>query len=214
MSRRVIDLSGKVFGRLTVIRRHPENKWGGTAWECNCSCGNLAIVAGGDLRKKTKPTRSCGCLAKETARDLLTTHGRTNTREFNIWSGMLSRCYDHNYPSFKNWGGRGIEVCSRWRESFESFLEDMGESPPGYCIDRIDNNLGYTPGNCRWSSYKENNNNRRSNRRITFKGETMNVGQWAARLNMPYATLSTRLNKLGWSDEKALSTPVKAHGKK
>jgi hypothetical protein len=209
MGRKRIDLVGHVFGRLTVLCVDSKSKKQGVIWSCLCACGNRTSVAAGDLRKKLKGTKSCGCLAKETARDLLKTHGMTNTRTFNVWSGMIARCTNYKTKNFKNWGGRGIKICDRWLNSFENFIEDMGECPSNnFCIDRIDNNGDYELQNCRWATYKEQNKNRRSTNFITFNNLTKSVSEWAEYLKISRPTLSTRLWKLGWTVEKAFTTPV------
>lgn len=208
MGRAKINLVGKKFGRLVVTGATETSVSGDPLWECLCICGTIKSVRGGDLRRKKHGTRSCGCLAKETARNLLTTHGKTNTSEFNVWSGMRARCYNKNSKDYINWGGRGIEVCDKWRTSFDNFIEDMGPRPPGATIDRTDNAGNYTPGNCKWVSYQQNNNNRRSNRPLTYNGQTHNVSQWARILGISPSTLYCRLNRLSWTVEEALSTPV------
>lgn len=122
---------------------------------------------------------------------------------------MLDRCRNHNNSDFFYYGGRGIKVCDRWKNSFENFLEDMGERPKRTSIDRIDNNGNYEPGNCRWATKKEQNNNQRSNINLTFNGKTQTTAQWADELGMNSGTVRYRVNKLGWSAEKALTTPLR-----
>jgi len=121
---------------------------------------------------------------------------------------MVTRCTNPNYPRFADYGGRGITVCDRWLR-FEGFLEDMGERPKGTTINRKHNNLGYCPENCEWATVKEQANNQRSNRLLTHNGRTQTMAQWAEELGMSYDTLRGRLDKLNWSLEKALATPVK-----
>jgi predicted DNA-binding transcriptional regulator AlpA len=139
------------------------------------------------------------------------THGRTVGGKIDsiltIWRNMKNRCLKSSDAAYDRYGGRGIKVCERWLK-FENFLADMGERPPGMTLDRIDNNLGYCPENCRWASYKEQNNNRRDNRMITFKGETKNMAQWCTELGLSQKTISQRINGLGWSGERALSEPI------
>lgn len=161
---RLIDLSGKVFGRLTVIREDGRDKHGQKLWLCKCECGNETHVRTGNLR--SGGTSSCGCLASELSsnrmKKRLIKHGRTNTPEYKTWQSMKSRCYNPKFPYYSDYGGRGIEVCNRWNESFKNFLDDMGEKPtPDYTIERIDNDKGYFPDNCVWASKTAQSRNQR-----------------------------------------------------
>ena len=195
---RLIDLTQQRFGRLVVIRRAEENQNGRTTWLCRCSCGNEVSVTRDHLI--SGGTQSCGCLRKR--------HGH-NTRNkvsatYRIWGAMIHRCHNPNSSNYASYGRRGITVCDRWRE-FVNFLEDMGEVPPGYQIDRIDNSKGYYRDNCRWVTSKTNNRNRRNNRLITYHGKTQTLPAWCDELGIPYTRLWARLYKLGWSVEKAFT---------
>lgn len=152
------DILNTKYNRLKPIKR-VENIYGGKAFLCICDCGNESVVSLGDL--KNNKTKSCGCLAKEKSSDNIkkysTTHGRHGTPEYRVWRGMRTRCYYENTPQYKNYGGRGIKVCNRWKESFENFYEDMGDKPtPKHQLDRIDNDGNYEPNNCRWVTPSEN----------------------------------------------------------
>ncbi len=203
-----IDLAGKRFGRLVVVRRATGKDTHNAYWHCRCDCGRNAIVASSHLTHGD--TSSCGCLNIERMHQQFRTHGETtkHSREYNAWCAMKDRCYNPNCRMYKCYGGRGITISDKWKNSFETFLHDMGRAPSGYTLDRIDNDKGYSKDNCRWATYKENNNNRRDNLRITYKGETMTVSQWADRLEIKLTTLYQRLRKCKWSVERALNEPV------
>ena len=166
MARPFVDESGKTYGRLSVLGLSPE-QWGKhKRWLCRCECGTLCIVAGGQLRKGK--TRSCGCLNLESLQSRAT-HGKCvggHRRVYRIWNAMRQRCHNPNQPHYERYGGRGITVCDEWRKSFEAFYRDMGDPPsPDHSIDRIDNDRGYEPGNCRWATAAQQNRNQRKRRK-------------------------------------------------
>jgi hypothetical protein len=130
--------------------------------------------------------------------------GRKRSATHYAWTNMISRCINKNRPDYHRYGGRGITVCDAWRNSFSAFLADMGPRPDGTSLDRIDNNCGYEPGNCRWATKHEQMQNTSATRRISFRGETMGINAWASRLGINKQSLSDRLRR-GWPLEKALT---------
>ncbi len=135
------------------------------------------------------------------------THGRSRTRAYRIWTHMKMRCYNPQEAA-KGYQARGITVCDRWRWSFENFLADMGDPPPGLTIERKNNDLGYSPENCVWATHTEQMNNTRKSRLLTYHGETLTMAQWARKLGVKRSTLEQRFYCYHWTVEKTLSTPI------
>ena len=128
------------------------------------------------------------------------------TRTYRSWNSMKQRCTNPNAHAYELYGGRGITICKQW-QSFEQFFSDMGECPEGLTIDRINNNKGYSPNNCRWATYKEQQNNRRDNRLFTYKDKTMTATQWAETVGLTCRQLIRRIDR-DWSFEEAINTPM------
>ena len=203
-----IDLTGQVFDRLTVVEFAGKDKRGKILWSCRCVCGKEKAVRSDRL--KSGATRSCGCLQREAVARIQEeniTHGHarrgnvTKTRQ--AWNHMKQRCYNPKDTGYKHYGGRGIQVCDRWLDSFENFLEDMGEVPYRLTLERVNNNGNYEPGNCKWTTQKRQQNNRRNNKIIEFNGKTHTMSEWADILGINSATLKKRLRN--WSIERALT---------
>lgn len=185
-----IDLTAKRFGRWTVLYQKGKANDGHLYWECICDCGTKAMVDGRALRRGV--SKSCGCLARELTVIRNLTHGRTKTPTYSVWRDMRSRCQRKADTCYRYYGGRGISVCERWN-SFENFLEDMGERPDGLTIDRIDNNGNYEPDNCRWATRKEQSRHTRQNKMITYQGKSQCLTDWASELSVNKITLAYRL---------------------
>jgi hypothetical protein len=132
-------------------------------------------------------------------------HGMHGTPTYRSWLSMKARCTNRCDPFFHRYGGRGIKVHAPWLRSFASFLRDVGERPAGTVLDRRKNDRHYAPGNVRWVTQKVNQRNRSSNRRLTFRGQTLSLAEWAERVGLSRFTLGTRINKLGWSVARALT---------
>lgn len=190
-----------IIGEAEPIR-HPSGQLS-KRWLCRCECGNDKVMPDRSFRKGA---RSCGCLISEAAR-MKATHGMTNSAENLIWRAMKQRCSNPKAEAYPLYGGRGIKVCERWMK-FENFFSDMGPRPSSrHSIDRIDTNGGYSPENCRWATKEQQANNTRSNRFVTFNGETLTLAQWERKLGLPRDILKQRITNYGWSIEKALTTP-------
>ena len=203
---RKIDLVGQVFDRLTVVSEAGRDKFGRMTWNCTCVCGKTRIVQSNNLR--TGHTTSCGCAQTDMLVKRNTTHGLERGEVYQCWSGMKARCYNQKAVGYKNYGGRGIQVCEKWRESYASFYKDMGEKPDStYSIERRDNNGNYAPENCYWATRIVQANNSRWNRIVTINGRTKNRTQWCKHFGISNSTVSGRLQR-GWSIENALSRPI------
>lgn len=177
------DLVGRRYGMLTVLSRL-ENRSNSVMWDCLCDCGKTSAVSGSNL--KSGKTRSCGCQRVK--------HGKKGTRLYNIWGGMKARCYCPSHKWYKRYGGRGITVCDEWKDSFQAFYDwaiSHGYSE-NLTIDRVDNDKGYYPDNCRWATKIAQTNNRYNNVKIEIIGKNQTVAEWAKEMGLGYQTLYRR----------------------
>lgn len=202
-------LVGEKIGRLTVIKNSGKKMGGNIIWECRCDCGKIVEVSSGNLNASRKnATLSCGCLRREHA----TKHGLHKTKIYKALNAAKDRCNNPNNSMYKNYGGRGIKVCEEWSNengyvNFYNWSIANGYSDE-LSIDRIDNNRGYSPDNCRWASIKVQANNTSRNRYVTINGETKSVSMWAEEYGICIGTVRDRI-KRGWSDIDAITKPVK-----
>lgn len=188
---RFLNHTGQRFGRLVVLS-YAGRATGGTRWNCVCDCGTATISAGGKLRGGQ--TKSCGCLCHELLSKFNKTHGQRWTRLYSVWRTMKARCLRKNVSCFPDYGGRGITVCGRWRDSFAAFLADMGPEPSlKHTIERRNNNRGYEPDNCYWATPKQQGRNKRNNRVVTAKGKTQCLSAWEEELGLRSGAVSARI---------------------
>lgn len=201
---RVIDLSGQSFGRWHVLSGcdRPSTRKKKDAWFwCKCACGVERAVSSDALRRGK--SQSCGCLHSEVSAETgrkNRTHGHSiasNSPTYRSWRCMWQRCTNPRSNVFHLYGGRGISVCSEWKE-FSVFLSDMGERPEGTSIDRIDGTGNYEPSNCRWADAITQAANSRCTRVLSYNGETLSVAGWARRLGVTHYMLSSRLRRNYW----------------
>lgn len=210
----VRDICGKRFGRLTVLSfvslHHRGPASGYTKWLCRCDCGKTSIVPQPSLR--TGHTQSCGCFRAERRGQATITHGMSRTKAYRVYRSMIARCHNPNVKCYPRYGGRGIRVCRRWRESFEAFLSDVGERPSQkHQLDRIDNGGHYEPGNVRWATLCQQAQNKTSNHNLTHNGKTQCINAWARELGIDRRTIAARIQAYGWPIERALTEPVHRH---
>ena len=200
---------GDRFGRLTVTgliagqtkprRVHPRAL-------VACDCGSFKTVQRSNLASAM--SASCGCLQRELAASRQRRHGhaegKTITGEYRAWVSMLTRCYNSRSVFFSHYGARGIAACERWRHDFAAFLADMGPRPsPKHSLDRIDNDGGYEPGNCRWATRSEQARNKRNTQFITAYGVTLPIAEWAEATGINLGTLRSRIRR-GHTAEEAI----------
>jgi len=204
---KVRSLVGCRYGRLSVLSLSHVVPKRGAVWDCKCSCGAVVKATTGHLQSGDK--KSCGCFNRDQKTEQCrsrSSHGHATRREqsatYIAWCNMHSRCRKES-PDASRYFDRGIVVCERWND-FRLFLADMGERPKGLTLDRKDNDKGYEPLNCEWRPWRTQQNNKSDNHILNIKGERITMADAARRFGITYSTLRSRLNILGWSDEKAV----------
>lgn len=197
MKKALIDLTGKTFDYLTVIKRGAKKEnTPSTYWDCICSCGNNLSVESSRLRSGR--TGSCGCKKGSRVSKKITQHGHcandAMSRTYASWRSAIGRCHNENAFGFTHYGAIGIQVCDRWRNSFDDFLSDMGERPIGTTLDRWpDKSGGYFPGNCRWATPSEQQNNLKNNRLVSICGETITIREACEKYQFDYSVTRNAL---------------------
>lgn len=200
------EMIGKRYGKLVVIKDAGRTENYARKLLCRCDCGNEVVVFASNLKRNH--TTSCGCVKREIIKaGAHTVHGGCGSRLYNIWKGMRRRCQDTKAVNYERYGGRGISVCKEWDENYSNFREWSLKN--GYdddkSIDRIDNDKGYGPDNCKWSTVKEQANNRRSNHMLEVNGETHTIAEWSDITGLSQATILQRIRH-GFDNEDVLLT--------
>lgn len=200
---KLIDLTGKKFGRLTVLSRADVN-YNRTKWNCLCECGTEKIILGCHL--KTGKTISCGCSSRDRIGKLNLTHGMSKSRIYNVWANIKTRCYNNRCKSYKNYGGRGITMCDEWNLDFDKFYNWAMKN--GYddklSIDRIDVNGNYQPDNCRWATHKEQSNNTRRTIKVKYNNTLYSMKELSEMFNIKYWTMYRALEKNNYEIDSTL----------
>lgn len=196
---RALDITGQRYGRLVAISREPSGRH--TKWRFRCDCGNETSIYLDAVRAGR--STSCGCFRTDLIRERSLTHGhkvgRKTSRTLKAYQHAKSRCENPNDPKFDNYGGRGIIMCQEWRESFETFLRDMGECPPRMTLDRVNVDGHYEPRNCRWTSHRQQARTRTNNVLVEYEGRHVILKDFAALVGVNYKALHARVKYRGQS---------------
>ena len=208
-----VDLTGMKFGRLTVLERvenyiTPSNGKTRSQWLCECECGNKCVVQAAHL--KSGHTQSCSCLNKDITKKRASTHGESKTPLYYVWKSMRQRCKNPNNSRYEDYGGRGIDICTEWDDflTFKEWAYANGYTN-GLTVDRIDNDKGYSPENCRIADYIIQGNNKRNVRHVEYDGRNQTVREIADKFGIDRELLSQRIFTYGWDVNKAISEPKK-----
>lgn len=209
MTRSLADIAGHRFGKLVAVLPVAMTK-SGAVWLFQCDCGEEKQVRLGNVRNGH--TSSCGCLHRQKAKEANTTHNMSRTAVYKVWAAMVGRCCNPDDAGYPHYGGRGINVAQRWRESFAAFIEDMGPRPTAnHSIERLDNDGNYEPGNCVWLVQKEQGQNTRRVRRFRFRGSHLTIRQLSLQYGIPHRSLLRRIDA-GWPIERAVLEPLALKG--
>lgn len=204
---------GEKFNLLTVLSESPSRPGSRPRRRviAQCECG---VIRDFDLAEiRSGGSKSCGCFARILGTSAALRHGFSRSkneheaRTYSSWLNMKARCSNPSHERWENYGGRGIEVCDRWKFSFENFLADMGICPTGMSIERKKVDQGYAPENCHWADDFEQMNNTTRNRVLEFDGQKLTVAEWARKIGLPPSILYTRLNAMKWTVERTLTEP-------
>lgn len=187
---------GDVINGITAVRMAGKSGHD-SKWQFRCFCGVDFVAYSSNVMRGN--TKSCGCLKKKVLAEKARKHGMSSTGTYSVWHNMLRRCRDKDNPAYKNYGGRGIDVCDRWLD-FEKFLLDMGEKPKDRSLERRDNNKGYSKDNCYWATWIQQSNNKRANVTLTIDGETRTITQWCEIKQIPSSRVFAR-RKNGWRED-------------
>lgn len=195
------DLTGKRYGRLTVIREHHRNEHGTYYWECVCDCGKKTVVSCSNLN--SGQTKSCGCLGKECKPPIVIKHGNSRSKLYKIWHAMKQRCLNPHDANYNRYGGRGITVCDEWL-TFEPFMKwaiANGYVEGELDLDREDNDKGYNPENCRFISHRDNLKNTHRKLHDVIRGEDITLSDAADKYGLKYQSIYTRYKRGKRGDE-------------
>lgn len=184
---------GERFGLLTALEDAGSDGNGYRRWLCLCDCGEVCTKRSSHLRSSAAP--SCGCIVNKSRKEALEKHGMARTPEYRAWISCKSRCHNQNHKNFKDYGARGIAVCSRWRNSFDAFYQDMGPRPEGMTLERNDVNGNYSPDNCVWASPKDQARNRRNSVYVDWRGASVPLSVAANDLGISISAAHHRLKR-------------------
>lgn len=186
------DYTGMKFNMLTALRRNDVD--GVIRWDCQCECGQIINARMSNI--VTGSTMSCGCWRVKNVGDRQRTHGESRTPDYYVWSGIKKRCLNPDAHNYAQYGGKGIDVSDEWKDSFETFKNDMGPRPsPQHSVERRNNKKGYSADNCYWATPVEQANNRSTNTIVEHEGEKMTVAQLARKLDRPYEQVLREVNR-------------------